>query len=86
MKYALLLLIIFLGASSCQEEHAWPADKQEAFLETCGAAMGIPEASPDDYCHCVLDGLMERFPDSLHTDNMPQGVFNSIALQCLKSN
>ncbi len=86
MKYAFILLVIVLGAGSCKQASVWPADKQEAFLETCGAAMGIPAEAPNEYCNCVLDGLMEQFPDSLNTDNIPQAVFDSIAIQCLKSN
>ena len=77
-----LLVIV----SSCNTNKVWPEDKQYAFLDICEQSvndiMSRQEAS--DYCSCILNQLMEVYPDSLETEAIPQESFNKFAEKCTK--
>ena len=41
----------------------WPEKTQKAFVDSCvSMAKGQNKKEPENYCHCVLDGLIQKYP------------------------
>lgn len=86
-KHIIYLLLITLG---CQpkgsdknnaENSAWDEEDRIAFIETCQQAAGeFSSEGASGYCDCLLDVLVERYPEPAQTINLGQAEWEELIL------
>lgn len=82
-----LLFTIGLAGLSCgPQNRQWAGDKQKAFMDLCQQAVGdiMDRKESAEYCGCILDQLMEAYPDSLTINELPQETFDTFAEHCTR--
>jgi len=59
-----LFLALLLGTASCKSE--WNEKNKSEFVSGCinGALKAMPEDKARKYCHCMLEKVMEKYPDA----------------------
>lgn len=86
LRVLLLLLVCSAGLSCGTGNRQWADDKQKAFMDLCQQAvsdiMDRPESA--EYCGCILDQLIEAYPDSLTINELPQETFDTFADHCTR--
>ena len=85
MKKLATILGLFLFSSvvltSCATSgDGWPEDEKKAFMETC-VIEGVTTA---DYCSCMLEKVLKKFPEPEDALNMDMEWMMSEAEDCFK--
>jgi hypothetical protein len=85
MMKLLSAVILIATLSACSQKSSWPVAEQNEFLELCDQAMSdlYEPAVTSEYCTCVLEHMMEDFPDANMTEDIPDEKFNEYAGYCL---
>jgi hypothetical protein len=88
MRFVLpvILLSALLGASSCK--NTWSQEDKDNYTTTCMEGLN-GQVNPDKakgYCNCMLDKLVERYPNVNDMMEHMQDVVNDPELQKCKEN
>lgn len=79
MKFQVLWLGLALVA--CKAD--WSSDEKSRIKQDCfltAEKYGFDD--PEKHCNCVLDKIMERYPNPNEFENMEMGEFGSIVMEC----
>jgi hypothetical protein len=85
MKPFLLPCIIIVSLSACNRKTVWPDEDQQAFNDICSQAVYGLYSKEDGqaYCSCVLEQIMEAYPDPETSKDIPFEVINGYADDCI---
>jgi hypothetical protein len=61
----------------------WPEKTQKAFVDSCTSmARQMGKASPESYCRCVLDRVIEKYPTNDSISRLDPAVMKEIGISC----
>lgn len=80
LKY---LIVGFVFLYGCAPE-PWPAEDQRSFMELCKQAVyGLYDTETGNtYCACVLEKMMEEYPNPDTSKDIPESAFETYAIEC----
>lgn len=62
----------------------WPQVQQDAFMTNCvDGVKGTPEINGEEYCSCMLEKVMEKYPNAADAINMDRSWMQAEAVKCL---
>lgn len=81
----LFLLSALFILNSCGGKKKWPDADQKAFMDSCvpGAAEN-PSIDANKYCNCMLEKIMDKYPNPKDAEKMTMADMMSDAEKCLK--
>lgn len=91
MKKSSIIAALFLlaacssGGSKKTAKSAWPEDQQKAFMENCTntAQNGMDPDQAQKYCDCMLQKMMDKYPDVNDAGNINIDEMTDMASGCL---
>ena len=81
-KFKKTLASLFLVSSfliSCSSGDGWPQAEKTAFMENCIT----PGVASEEYCSCMLDKVLKKYPTPESALNMDYEWMMSEAADCL---
>ncbi|MEZ4937095.1 MAG: hypothetical protein R2799_05830 [Crocinitomicaceae bacterium] len=70
------------------EDHSstakWDQSQQDQFMKTCVEGVkSNPQINGEEYCSCMLDKVMEKYPNPANALNMDKSWMQAEAVKCL---
>lgn len=65
---------------------AWSTSDQQEFMDNCtpGASKSLGTTAATDYCSCMLQKLMQEYPNSADAGNVSKTHMSALASDCLR--
>ena len=83
--YAVVLFMVawFIQAG-CNGRSDWTQDQQDAFYDQCfsGTVNSFDPVMAENYCNCMLETIMKKYPDPESIDNITMEEMYSYAGDC----
>lgn len=90
MKKITTLALICIALASCssnkKSQSTWPDADVAAFRTECvkGAAVSMSEDIANQYCDCMLQKIMTKYPDVNNASSMTIDEMTELAQDCVK--
>lgn len=75
--------VLWLGLALCACKSEWSPEEKSRIKKDCFmTAQKYGLETPDKHCDCVLEKIIERYPNSNEFENMEMGEFGAIVMEC----
>lgn len=76
---------VFISFAACSSKATWSSEQKDAFFEMCynGTASQFEPDVAENYCNCMLEKIMEKYPDPESIDDITMEEMHSYAFGCL---
>lgn len=85
LTFYLTIPIALSVLTGCSSLNAWSEEQQNAFFSTCykGTAENFDPDDAEAYCKCMLEHIMEIYPDPESIDAISEEEMDKYARNCL---